>query len=425
MENKNAEIITIGEEYPRREAAGTAADVIAAFLCDIGIVQKSRYYVARDEEEIHAALCESMERYDVTFITGNFVDFPVLTANALARILGVNTVGNAPLYSCMKSYAKKHDAVLSESAQDLTIVPKGAEPLICESVPISGYTCEKDGKLAVVLPGSPDFISLICEQCLALFFESYREDRTAERKINLIGCKMPQVVAQGRILEKKYPEVSISISQPTAEITFAVSVPGAGMARASELLDKVTKDITEGELAEYVYGVDTDLQTEIVRRLTERKQTVATAESCTGGLIAKLITDVPGSSAVFPGGVVSYSNEIKRNFLGVKEETLMEYGAVSHKVAIQMAEGVRHKMGANWGIGITGIAGPGGGSPEKPVGLVYLAISSRARSKVLKFNIEGNRENVRSAVAKYALRELLIRLMSSKKRRSESASEEE
>ena len=155
-----------------------------------------------------------------------------------------------------------------------------------------------------------------------------------------------------------------------------VTAKGGNAHEAAELAAPVVEEVRR-RLGECVYGVDVPhLQAVVVDELTRRGQTLATAESCTGGLLASLITDVPGASAVFHAGVVTYANEAKTRLLGVPPELLARVGAVSPEVARHMAEGVRQRHGSDWGIGITGIAGPGGGTAEKPVGLVYIALSS-------------------------------------------------
>ena len=423
MEAKNAEIITIGEEYSVCREAVTSADVIAVLLGRVGITQKSRYYVDFDDEEICAAVTESIERYDVTVITGSSVDFSHRMTGLLSRVLGVDPVSDVTLYSCMKSYAKKHESFLTEEAEKYAMLPRGASAFSCESVPISGYAFVRDGKTVVVLPGNPQFVSLICDQCLEKFFEYCAVDRRAVRRIDLIGCKPAEANAEAERIESRHPGVRVAVHTLIAETMLEITAPGAGADREEALVEAAEKDVMQGFLSEKIYGADTDLPTEIVRMLAKKKYTLSTAESCTGGLVAKLITDVPGASAVFPGSVVSYSNAIKTNVLGVDPEVLGEYGAVSHRVAIQMAEGVRRIMGTDWGIGITGIAGPGGGTPEKPVGLVYLAIASSRRSRVLKFNVDGDRDNVRYTVAYYALRELLTRMINHDRRRGGSTND--
>ncbi len=142
---------------------------------------------------------------------------------------------------------------------------------------------------------------------------------------------------------------------------------------------------------------------EIVDRLIQDGQTLATAESCTGGLIAHSVTDVPGSSACFLGGIVAYSNEAKMKFLGVAESTLVTHGAVSEDVALEMAAGALSKFGSSWALGVTGIAGPGGGTKEKPVGLVYIGLAGDAISEVARHEFGGTRQAIKQASANAAL----------------------
>ncbi len=149
----------------------------------------------------------------------------------------------------------------------------------------------------------------------------------------------------------------------------------------------------------------------VVAKLLGAGQTLATAESCTGGLIGHLITGTPGASGCFPGGIIAYSNEIKVRMLGVLEETLQRVGAVSEDVALEMAEGVRSRFGATWGIGVTGIAGPGGGTEEKPVGLVFIAVAGPDGAEVRRNTFSGDRDQVKEQTAGTALDMLQQRIL--------------
>jgi nicotinamide-nucleotide amidase len=153
----------------------------------------------------------------------------------------------------------------------------------------------------------------------------------------------------------------------------------------------------------YVEGEDADLQQTVVKLLCEKGLTVATAESCTGGLVAKKLTEVAGASECFHCGVVTYSNDQKEQLLGVRHETLKSYGAVSEETALEMSKGVRERAQSDIGIGITGIAGPGGGSEEKPVGLVYVSICAEGVHKAYRLNLGGSRDMVRERASLYAL----------------------
>ena len=196
------------------------------------------------------------------------------------------------------------------------------------------------------------------------------------------------------------------------EVMLRVTAAAKTDGEAEKLMEPVLAEL-QRRFPEYIYGVDVDnLQTAAVRALREKGLRVATAESCTGGYLSKRLTDVPGSSEVFHCGIVSYANEVKEQLLGVRHETLMQYGAVSEQTAREMAEGVRRISGADIGIGITGIAGPDGGSEEKPVGLVYIGVSSEKRSDVVELRLSrnyrsGNREFIRYLASSNALSQIL------------------
>ena len=179
-------------------------------------------------------------------------------------------------------------------------------------------------------------------------------------------------------------------------------------ANTKEEGEKICLDMIEvlkkTEVGKYIYGIDTTPEKALIEKLTRNNMKIAVAESCTGGMVTEVLTTVSGASAVLDGSVVSYANEIKARLLNVSEETLESKGAVSEECALQMAEGVRKLMGADMGISITGIAGPTGGTPEKPVGTVYIAVSTAKESKFEKLNIRNNgREYIRRVSAKSVL----------------------
>lgn len=407
----NTEIITVGREEESCVDSASGADVIARAVERAGAVEKSRYYLPGRPDEVVEAIKESLARYDLTIITGSSTEFPYLAARAAAKALGVEAVKNVAIFRNMQIYARNHGVELDSEAETMCLVPDGAAALECDKVPVCGYFYSRNGTSLVVLPGCSENISIMCELSLPSVFSDLKPVGESSRRINLVGCKIPDAIAEAKRVSALAPSLRAEVFQPAAEAVIELTAPGVSPSNAFKMIDSAERAIRSGPLGDKVYGVDCTMQEAVVRKLAAEHSTLSTAESCTGGLVAKLITDVPGASDVFPGGVVSYSNEIKYSILGVDEEILALHGAVSHQCAVKMAEGVRRVMGTSWGIGITGIAGPGGGSPEKPVGLVYVAIASKHRTLVSKYNISGDRETVRSTVAKYALRELLLRLL--------------
>ena len=180
------------------------------------------------------------------------------------------------------------------------------------------------------------------------------------------------------------------------------------------MCDEMVEKIKNSPVGKYVYGTDVDLVETLVNTLREKKLKIATAESCTGGMIASMITSVSGSSDVFDGSVISYANRIKCDIIGVEKETLERFGAVSSAVARQMSEGIREKIGADIGIGVTGIAGPTGGSDEKPVGVVFISISTANNTIVKRCFFDGNRDKVRRLTAVNAIGLALEEIRNSK-----------
>ena len=179
---------------------------------------------------------------------------------------------------------------------------------------------------------------------------------------------------------------------------------------ADKLIEPVAKEIY-ARLGEYIYGEDdTTLVEALVKKLIEKKLTISTAESCTGGLIASEITSVAGSSEIFGSGYVTYANSAKMKMLGVKDKTLADHGAVSENTAKEMAEGARAASGADIAVSVTGIAGPGGGTPEKPVGLVYMALADDKGTIVKKLNLDGSRDKVRARTVKNVLKMVMQRI---------------
>jgi nicotinamide-nucleotide amidase len=194
------------------------------------------------------------------------------------------------------------------------------------------------------------------------------------------------------------------------EVRLRVTASGSDEAECRRKCLEAIGEIKATSVGNFVYGIDTSLSKQVVSSFCEKKKTLAVAESCTGGLIAKRITDISGSSEMFGYGAVTYANEAKMKLISVKKETLEAYGAVSEQTAREMAEGVRLLSGADVGIATTGIAGPGGGSDEKPVGLVYIGVSSDRGSRVLRLKLSGDRQRVRLLASSNALNEALKEL---------------
>lgn len=266
--------------------------------------------------------------------------------------------------------------LLSPTQKKQAMLPEGCTvfPNRVGTAPGCGFR-SANGKLVAMLPGPPSELIPMLKDCAVPFLLKDTEDAAiVSRIVRVFGLGEGYVAEQIADLCEKTNPTSATYAKD-GEMFVRVTAHAQTSEKAGAQCEPVVEDLKE-RLGEFCYGVDVEsLEEAVVRLLAERHLTVATAELCTGGLVAKRITDIPGSSAVFHMGAVTYANEIKTKLLGVPEDVLKQYGAVSPQVAKLMAQGVRESAGADFGVGITGVAGPDGGTPEKPVGLVYLSLS--------------------------------------------------
>lgn len=258
-----------------------------------------------------------------------------------------------------------------------------------------------------MLPGPPNETQPMFEEYIIPFLKQKSDFTIVSKVLHLCGIGESAAAEKIADIMKKSENPTIAPYAKTNEMIFRVSAKSKTEKEAADIMKPVIDEIYN-RLGKYIYGEDDcSIEEAVIKKLEEKNLTVASAESCTGGLIAGKIIDYPGASKVFIDGVVSYSNESKVTRLGVKQETLEKFGAVSEQTAKEMAEGVKNVLNADIGISSTGIAGPGGGTEEKPVGLVYIAVSSKNKTTVKKLNIKGSRNKIRSRAVTEALTLLL------------------
>jgi nicotinamide-nucleotide amidase len=253
--------------------------------------------------------------------------------------------------------------------------------------------CREDGKTAIMLPGPPSELTRIFDEQVLPYLKTRRESCVmVSRNIHIFG--MGESAVESKILD-----IMTTSQNPTVapyckegEVRLRVTARAESEQIAMRMCDRVVDEILQSEVGQFVYGIDADsMERVLVDKLHEHRLTLSAAESCTGGLIAKRITDIPGCSDVFFGGCVTYTNEVKQRLLGVSAETLDAHGAVSSETAIEMARGVRERTGSDIGISATGIAGPGGGTDETPVGTVFLGISTKDGESYRKLSLSARR----------------------------------
>ena len=411
-----AEIISTGTEILLGQTLNTNAQYIAQKLATIGISVYYQTTVGDNAERLAVALQQALQRADIVVTTGGLgPTLDDLTKETVARVWGLETELHPDLLAKIEGFFISNGREFPPGNRKQAVFPKGSQIIPNELGTAPGAIVEKDNKTVIILPGPPFEMQPMFEQTV----EPYLLRRTQGAPA-VIRSRVLRVYGPGESgVEKIIHDLIAVQSNPTmallakaGEIQIRITARGASAEEAGHLIAAQEEKIRQ-RVGKYIFGSDEESLAVVVgKMLHQRGFTLATAESCTGGLIAKLMTDVAGSSEYYLGGVVSYSNESKSKFLGVKPETLTKYGAVSPQVAAEMAHGIREQTASRIGVSVTGIAGPGGGSAEKPVGLVYAGLVWDNLVKVWDFRFYGDRNHIRLLTANAVLNMLRLILRS-------------
>ena len=401
----NAEIISVGTELLLGHTVNTDTTIVARELSTLGINMLYSGTVGDNPGRLEEALKTALSRSDLVITTGGLGPTgDDLTKETIAAAVGKKLVLHEESMRRLEEYFTGRE--FGESQKKQAFLPEGCYVFPNDEGTAPGCAVEtEDGKILIMLPGPPyELKPMLC---------NYAIPYLARRENSVIFSTNIRVFGMGEGSAAERISDLTEGTNPTAatyagsgEMFVRVTAKAETTEKAEEMCRPVVEEIRR-RLGDVIYGIDVEsLEEVVVRELTQRGMTVSTAESCTGGLLSKRITDIPGSSNVFEMGAVTYSNRIKELLLDVPGELLEKYGAVSEQVAKAMAEGVRRKSGSSLGVGITGIAGPGGGTPEKPVGLVYIALSDGQETRVRKMTASGkirSREYLRNSAASNAL----------------------
>jgi nicotinamide-nucleotide amidase len=398
------EIISVGTELLLGQIVDTNAAFLSRELAAIGVPLFWRVTVGDNRERLTHALRQALERADVVITIGGLGPTEDdLTREAIADALGEPLVFDAELGEHLRQLfaARGREATPSQLRQAYR--PASAVPLPNPYGTAPGLKIEREGKWLFALPGPPnEFIPMVREQVIPVLQEHSGGRVIRSRVLRLCGIGEADVEARVQDLVRRSNPTLAPLAH-LGEVHLRITANASSPEEAEQVIAQMERAVRE-RLGDYIYGTDeTTLEQVVVSLLREHGQTLATAESCTGGLVSHRITEVPGSSEVFVGGVVAYSNMVKEQELGVPHAILEQHGAVSEPTARAMAEGVRQQLGSYWGIGITGIAGPTGGTPEKPVGLVYIALSDPTGTLVERQLFLGDRHTVKWRASQVAL----------------------
>ncbi len=406
---KNAEILCVGTEILIGDIVNTNSAFISQKLCEMGINQYRQTAVGDNPERLADAINEALSRTDLLIMTGGLgPTYDDLTKEVAAKCMGRELVFDEEAYENIKNLFTFRCRQMTKNNEKQAYVPTGSTVFHNDSGTAPGIAIEdfEKGKIIIMLPGVPFEMKRMFDVSVMPYLSKYIEKQFYSINVNIFGLGESAVEDALSELMKNSLNPTVAPYCGDGEVRLRVTARADTREECKALCLEAVEKIKNSDVGEFVYGFDTNLETAVCRLLAENKMTVATAESCTGGLISKRITEVAGSSEVFGYGVVTYANEAKMNLLGVKSETLEAFGAVSYQTAEEMAEGVRKLSGADIGVAVTGIAGPGGGTPEKPVGLVYVGISSRLGVRHVKLMLKGDRNRVRILTSANALSEI-------------------
>ncbi len=405
----NSEIIAIGSELLTPYRQDTNSLFLTERLNEIGVTVSFKSIVGDRKDHLVSSIRMALSRADIVLCMGGLGPTEDdLTRPAVAEALGIRVKRDADLVAQLyKRFASRRIAMSANNTQQADVLER-AEILDNANGTAPGQWLDTiygdHRKLVILLPGPPhELKAMTTEQVLprlkAILPERFIAKRTL--KAAMIG----ESACDARIspIYKKFTDVETTILAHTGDIQLNLVCEKRTLSAAQQRVDELANKIEE-ELDEIIYSSHGEsLEQIVLYYLGMRGATVATAESCTGGLVAQRLTSIAGSSRSFLGGVVVYSNEMKSAFANVPASLIEQHGAVSPEVAKSLAEGIRKRTGATYGIGVTGIAGPGGGTEEKPVGLVYVAIADDQETEVIERNIPGDRERIRSWASQQAL----------------------
>lgn len=408
-----AEILSIGTELLMGQIANTDAQYISRKLSELGVTIYRQTTVGDNPTRVKEALEVALGRSDIVITTGGLGPTEDdLTKEMVAEALGLPMERDEGAYEHVIGWMSRFGRTVTENNLRQAYFPKGAiiMPNRCGTAP--GCIVETpEGKAVAVLPGPPRELTDMFEQQLEPYLRRRSGMTISSRFLHIFGVGESKVET---ILKDLFhgdnPTLALYCGAGQVYARITARLPEGQ--DPAPLLDPVEQEI-RSRLGESVYGegLEWDLARTVVKMLQERGEKVSFIESLTGGMLCGRVVDVPGASDVLDEAYVTYANESKMRIAGVCEETLRAHGAVSEECAREMALGALAKSGADWAVSTTGIAGPGGGSDEKPVGLVYMAVAHKGRAEAFRFQFRGNREWIRTLSCENALNCLRLAIL--------------
>lgn len=391
----SASIVAIGTEILTGETLDTNSNHLALALAELQIPLHGIQAIPDTAPAIERALRHAFEESDLVITTGGLgPTIDDITRRTLAEYFGRNLLLDQAVLEKIKQLFHLRGREMLESHRRQALVPEGAEVLDNQHGTAPGLWMEQSGQALCALPGVPSEVrGLAADELLPRLRRRFLARPVAVRRMMFAGIRESHLAHKIQAVEEALPPgVDIAYLPHNGVVKLRLTASGSDEPSLNRYLDTLSQEIAQ-RAGEYLYSFDGEpLPHYVGRLLRERGETLAVAESCSGGYLSHLVTSIPGASAYFQGAIVAYHNHLKTKLLGVQPETLEAQGAVSEETVREMAQGVRERLMADYGVAISGVAGPGGGSEAKPVGTVWMAAASHGQVTARRFQFTPQRD---------------------------------
>lgn len=391
------ELISVGTELLLGNIVNTNTQFLAEKCALLGLSMYHQVTVGDNKDRLAETIRTALKRSDIVILCGGLGPTEDdLTKEVCAEVMGFSLVEDAHTKARLEDFFKNSIYKLTDNNWKQAMIPDGAAVLDNENGTAPGLILEKYGKSSILLPGPPDELIPMFMNQVYPYLQKLRPESIRSQMVKICGVGESRVEDTLLDLIDKQTNPTIATYAKTGEVHLRVTAKAATEEEADKMIKPVVKEIKK-RFGDSVYSLKEDetLEMAVVKLLKKLELTVTTAESCTGGMLAARLVNVPGVSDVFREGFITYANKSKRKILGVSKSTLKKYGAVSEQTAKEMATGGVFATDADVCIAITGLAGPDGGTEEKPVGLVYIACYLKDNVTVEKYQFKGNRNKIR------------------------------
>ncbi len=403
---RTAEVLSVGTELLIGDIVNTDAAYVSRGLASLGIDQYHQSVVGDNAARLREAVELALSRSDLVILTGGLgPTYDDITKETAAEVMGRKLYLDEDSLARIKAFFVRRGKEMTDNNIKQAMMPEGAILFPNRNGTADGCAIDdpETNRMIVLLPGPPRELEPMFHDQIMPYLAAFTDHVLVSKNVNI--CGMGESAAEYLLRDRMKAAVNPTEAPYCleGEVRIRVTASAPTLEEAERLCDNDIRELMTTPVAPYIYGVDTTLKEAVVKILREQKLTLFTAESCTGGLIAKEITDVSGSSAVLKGGVVSYTNEIKEGLLGVSHETIARYTEVSEACAAEMAEGARALSGADFAVSSTGYAEGGDGVPEGMAGVVFVALAHRGGTTVERLTLTGDRCHVRLMATKHVL----------------------